>query len=418
MIFKFLYFTLNGFGILWLFFTYLNIDPDWNANIAIWTTKNVTFCTDGLNADVNWLITLVTLSAWDIIAPNISSTNPIENETKDTWTFDFVFNYSDNVGWDWIDTSSDTVTLHKWDWSAYWNDIASTNMFLWSKTITSTSATYPSNNITDGQYKVIFKIYDLNNNFATVSVVFHVWIPPTDNTPPDITNNFPTNWLLHPNANFDINIDYSDSESNIDTNSVNLDIQRWDWSTYWPDLEWTYVSWSSVSSTNATYNITKMWFWKYKIYFYIEDEYWNWWSSSIEFYIDEPELIISTWALDIWWLENWITKFSTWELNITVKTVWAWFNVLLNKNSTLTTWTVEIIDWNWNEWVWFDQNPYSSTINLINTNEIIATEAKNINIDWNKNTYIYSIKLWANIKEEQAAWNYSWNIRFGIDLDY
>ena len=84
----------------------------------------------------------------------------------------------------------------------------------------------------------------------------------------------------------------------------------------------------------------------------------------------------------------------------------------------MTMWTIEIIDWNWLEWVWYDKNPYTSTINIINSNEIIASQSWSINIDWNKNTYNYSIKLWALVWEEQAAWNYSSNIRFWINLNY
>lgn len=393
------------------------IDPNWNADIAIWVTKNIKFCTDWLKADNNWIITLVTLTAWDTIAPTISSTDPIEDESKESWVnFDFVFNYSDNTWWDWIDTSSDEITLHKWDWTSYWDDIAWTNMFLWSKTITETSATYPSNDIADWQYKVIFKIYDLNNNFVTKSVVFYVW--EQDTTPPDIINNFPTNWLLHPNTNFNISIDYSDTDSNIDTNTANLDIQKWDWSAYWWDLEWTYVSWSNISSTNATYNITKMWFWKYKIYFYIEDSAWNWNYSSIEFYIDEPEFIISTWSLDIWTLKSWVQKFSANDINITVKTVWAWFDIILNKTDPLLNWAIEIIDWNWSNWVWYEQSPYSNTINIINTNETLVTQTWSINTDWNKNIYNYYIKMWALIWDEQAAWSYTWSLSFWLKLDY
>jgi hypothetical protein len=157
---------------------------------------------------------------------------------------------------------------------------------------------------------------------------------------------------------------------------------------------------------------------KYNYSFGISDNNANSASTWAVFYIDEPELIINTWSLDIWNLENWITKFSDAEFNISVKTVWAGFDLILNKTSSLLNWTIEIIDWNWIEWVWYDKSPYTSTINLINTNEIIATQAWSINTNWEKNIYNYWIKFWAQIWEEQAAWNYIWDINFWLDLDY
>jgi hypothetical protein len=55
---------------------------------------------------------------------------------------------------------------------------------------------------------------------------------------------------------------------------------------------------------------------------------------------------------------------------------------------------------------------------LINTNEIIASQTWSINIDWDKNIYIYNIKLWAKVSEEQEAWEYNSWINFWIILDY
>ena len=91
---------------------------------------------------------------------------------------------------------------------------------------------------------------------------------------------------------------------------------------------------------------------------------------------------------------------------------------MLNKASALLKWTIEISDWNWTEWVWYELSPYTSIINIINTDEIIATQTWSINTDWDKNVYIYSIKLWALITEEQEAWEYNSWINFWIIFDY
>ena len=110
--------------------------------------------------------------------------------------------------------------------------------------------------------------------------------------------------------------------------------------------------------------------------------------------------------------------FSTLEFDITVKTVWAWFDLLLNTDSNFSYSWVTIQAWDWTEGFWYDKSPYTSTINLINNPETIATQAGSINIDWNQNSYNYLIKFWAKIDEEQAAWNYEMDVRFGVDMDY
>ena len=37
----------------------------------------------------------------------------------------------------------------------------------------------------------------------------------------------------------------------------------------------------------------------------------------------------------------------------------------VHKDTALTEWTIEILDWNNIDWVWYEKSPYSSTINLI-----------------------------------------------------
>ncbi len=345
---------------------------------------------------------------------NIIFNNPIDWWTIAPANFNIDLSYSDT---NWVNTWSIILQLFEWNWSSYWPDIAWDFVdFTWA-TITDTWAIYPTLALTWAtQYKIEFSIDDTTWNNSVWTSVFDVssW----DTTPPTITNNFPTNGSLYPNSNFDINIDYSDADSTINTWSIVMTIKKWDWTAWWADISWIYVTWNTISSTNAIYNTSKLWFGKYQLYFYIEDSLWNWSSTTTEFYIDEPELIVSTWSIDIWELKASIDKFSTGSLDITIKTVWAAFQLILNKQWALTTWTVDILDWNWTNWVWYDQDPYSTTINLINVDEVIATQVSSINVDWNKNSYIYSIKLWANISEEQAAWEYSMWIKFGLNLDY
>ncbi len=345
---------------------------------------------------------------------NITFNNPVDGGSIASSNFNIDISYSDD---NWVNTWSIVLQLFEWNGSSYWPDIAPDFVdFTWS-TITETWAIYPTLALTwSTQYKIEFSIDDTTWNNSIWTSVFDVlsW----DSTPPNIINNFPTNGILYPNSNFDINISYSDTESNINTGSIVMTLKKWDWIDWGSDISWTYVTWNTITSTTAVYNTSKLWFWKYQIYFYIEDSIWNWSSTTTEFYIDEPELIINTWSLDIWTLKDWITKFSTWEFIITVKTVGAWFDLILNKDTQFLNGIVEIIDWDWFEWVWYDKSPYTDTIKLVNSNEIIATESWSINIDWDKNSYLYNIKFWALIWEQQVAWNYSANISFSLDLNY
>jgi hypothetical protein len=91
----------------------------------------------------------------------------------------------------------------------------------------------------------------------------------------------------------------------------------------------------------------------------------------------------------------------------------------LNKSSAMNdlNWN-EIIDWDWTQWIWYDIEPYSNSIYNINNNEILASEALNININWDQNIHIYNLKIWSMIDYEQISWIYQSNIDFGINLTY
>ena len=321
------------------------------------------------------------------------------------WTIDFQYKVSSQSNWDYLRFYIDNIEQQVWSWEIDWSLYTDTNINSWTH-----------------KYKWCYI-----KNQSTNSWSDKVWIDyikfynsTIDSTPPNISSINYLSWSLLPWWNHNIIINYIDSESWINITSDSITLNKWSWSSWWTDISSTWLNLSSktISATSASYPTDNLIFWKYRYNFNISDNNSNSSSTWSVFYIDEPELIISTWSIDIWWLKEWVTKFSNEEINITVKTVWAWFDVILNKESSLTNWSIEIIDWNWIEWIWFEKSPYTSTVNLINTNEIIASELKSININWNKNTYNYSIKLWAQTSEQQAAWNYNWNIKFWIDLDY
>ncbi len=241
----------------------------------------------------------------DKVSPTITSTSFSWGTILPGWNHNVVFNYNDGA-WVWVDASSDFVFLYKWNGTAWWSDIAATGLNLWSKVVTTSSATYSTNDLAYWKYRLTFWINDVNGN-----------------------------------------------------------------------------------------NVTQ----------------------TLDFYIDKPEFIISAPTIDIWSINNISSSFSP-EVTITVKTIWAWFRVLLNKDTNLAYWVESITSWDWTKGFWYDKEVYTWNINTINADENIATQVSNVNTNWNLNTYTYKVKLGALNDAMQMAWEYEGNISFGIKLDY
>lgn len=232
----------------------------------------------------------------------------------------------------------------------------------------------------------------------------------------------PWNNKLFPWWNFNLEFNYLDwlNWYWINTNSDNIKLYKWNWTTWNSDISSTKLNilTKNISNTKAIYPTNNLDYWKYKSDFSISDFKWNTWTWSIIFYIDKVNLIISTWSIDLWDIKEWNKNFTPQNISITVETVWAWFNLILNKESPLEYSWVEIKDWNWTNWFWYNNNINSKTINLINSNEIIATQTWSIDINWNIKTFKYNIIFWANIFKWQPAWDYTWKIKFWLDLNY
>ena len=129
-------------------------------------------------------------------------------------------------------------------------------------------------------------------------------------------------------------------------------------------------------------------------------------------------MIVSTWSIDIWNLQYNTKTFSP-EVTITIKTVWAPFRIYMTQSWELSQWTNTIINWDWNEWYWYDVETYSDSILSIWSMQLIWSWSLNPNINWLKNTYNFRVKLWAIFKNiEQVAWNYQSYINFISEFDY
>lgn len=247
-------------------------------------------------------------------------------------------------------------------------------------------------------------------------------IDTSDGVSPSITDFSPDVDSLLPIWTFEVTYDFNDIGSGINTSSNSSILQKWNGSGWDPDISGSYVSLDDISSTWATYAITDLSYGRYQMTFSIADIAWNISTEIHEFYVDEVEFIISSPEIDIWEiLSSGIQYTSSWQLDITVKTVWAAFDVTMIKNTQLALWSWSILDWDGVKWYWYDESPYSWTPTALGAGSTtLWSEVKNLNIDGDKNTYTYTLKFSAllDIIENFTAWDYEGTIDFGINLTY
>lgn len=373
-----------------------NISDESKYTVTSWTWTRTT------NNPYEWLYSLESNNGW---LPNTQSCFQIKNTFSTTWTISFFYNVSSQAWGDFLRFYIDNIEQQAWSWTVPWTLYSDSTIISWTHT-----------------YKWCYiKDATLNTWTDNAFVDYITFNYSTDSIPPTILGSNYEIWSLLPGWNHDFIINYNDFESGIDTLSDTIKLYKWDGTAWWSDISATWFNLASkiVTSTGATYPTNNLAFWKYLCDFSISDNSANTSLISGLFYVDEPEFIINTWSLDIWKIEPWIAKFSELTFDMTVKTVWAWFDILFDQGTSLTYWTGEIVTWDVIDWVFYNENQYTLTTNIMSTPiTIISSHPWTINTNWDKNTYNYSIKLWALAWLEQAAWNYTLDTKFLIELSY
>ncbi len=240
-----------------------------------------------------------------------------------------------------------------------------------------------------------------------------------DTTPPVISSfNYASGSLL-PGWTHTLTVNYNDNGSGINQNSTIKELYKWNGTDWWTDISATSLSNGTKSSSSASYSTNNLNFWKYLFVFRVSDNAWN--NSTIfnsVFYIDRPIFTIWNEVIDIWNISANVQKFSPWTV-ITVKTIWAPFKIIMNRNGDFTDGNTNIIqNWNGTKGYWYDLTPLTWTITPIASDELIKTQSKNINTNGDLNTYTYNLHIWAEVDTQQAAWDYLWKLDFKIQLDY
>lgn len=336
---------------------------------------------------------------------NTQSCFQVNHTFSATGTIDFKYNVSSQA-WDTLNFYIDNNLQQSWSGSIAWTTYTKTNVL-------SGFHEYKWCYIKDGAGSAG------NDNANIDYITFQNTAG--DTTPPTITSLWFASWSLLPGWNHTLIINYNDLQSWINTTTDVITLQKWNGSSWWPDISATWLNlWSKViTATSASYPTNNLGFWKYLYTFQISDNSSNSSSTWAVFYIDIPEITVSTGSFDIGNLSGTGLNFSSDEIIITVKTVGAWFELQLWKNSPFVNdlWD-EIIDFDGSKWVWYDKSPYSWTNTHINNNPIIATQSGSINTNWDKNTYTYNVKIGTLLEEYQASWEYDMNLSFHIHLDY
>ncbi len=352
------------------------------------------------NAIQSNFINSIILNYWSYNEWNVSF-----QLSKDNWTTWYYFNGTTwALATAWVAHSNSTTTIN--------TNIAWFNLLTWTNEI---------------KWKAF-----LNSDETQKVEIDQIIIDYYDNVSPIIDITFPTEDLLIPKHDFDISYSYFDVDGAywsgsvtendgwawIDITTADLELFKWDGTTWWPDIAATYVDLTATVWTWAVdYPTINIPFWKYKVDFDIEDNNWNLTSESTIFYVDEPTFTISHDTFNIGLVNAWSNTFSS-PATLTVQTVWAWFDLTMNASPNLSYSSYNILTWDGSTWFWYEQSPYVNTISTIVTDQNIATQAWVLNTNGERNTYTYNLKMWALVNIDQTSWEYLWDVDFNIEFDY
>ena len=243
-----------------------------------------------------------------------------------------------------------------------------------------------------------------------------VWLN-TDFISPNMDSISLASGALLPIGNLAVTTTYSDAGVGIDMSSVTITLEKWNGTIWWSNIATTYLVWVPIITTGTgVHSLAGIPYGKYRFRTYVSDLAGN--TSSIEriFYVDAIEWNISSDSYDIGILPTDTEVFGTGTMTITVKTIGAGFTIKMTSINTLVKGTDTINYWNGTTWWWYDSG--GSTLGNPAFGITVATESNNINLNGLKNTYTYTLKYWAKINSEIAAWLYDGSVKMDIIATY
>lgn len=263
-----------------------------------------------------------------------------------------------------------------------------------------------------------FRVVTQANNEIEYSA--YAKIDSSDIIAPSISSFSPASWSLLPIWNFELEYEYADAGSGIDTSNFDITLQRFESWSFWADISGAFASIDVLTTSWAVISITNLPFGRYQAWFEIYDNAWNKSFVIHEFYVDQPEFIISTPEVDIWTIDQSNTIFTSDDiLNVTVKTIWAAFRVDMMQQTDLENMWNTIEDWDGSMWFWFTESPFSTT-QAFGSWVTIIDQARNLNTNGEKNIYSFDVRysVLLDILENYGAGDYESLLDFKIELDY
>lgn len=235
---------------------------------------------------------------------------------------------------------------------------------------------------------------------------------------PVIQNTNIETWKLLASWNTVLNIGYSDT-SQINLSSAEIILEKYNLTTqsWWDNQASDLTNQINISQTQVNYQFNINDFGKYRYNFSIKNIHWAELAFTNIFYVDDVNLRVNTASIDMWILDNQNINYSQ-PIEIQVETLWAGFDLKIQKEQNLSSHNNSINDFDTNYWYWYDATPLWDWLASITSIETFITQWENINQNWEKNTYIYYLRLWAIIDELQSAGNYDGKIKFWIQLQY
>lgn len=262
------------------------------------------------------------------------------------------------------------------------------------------------------------------NNTWVTNLYIAVAPAPADNTPPNISFLTLLSWSIRPIWTLSINVGYFDTWTAMNLASDQVILQKWSGSTRWGDIATWIVDFSNKVLTDTWWTYPLLWlsYWKYQVTYSIRDMAWNTGTWMSTFYIDEPEINISTGNLNVWVIPYNTTVTSLWDITVTIKTVWAWINLTLNQNTELSEISWQSFPrWDWTQGFWYQVSPYTGdVIGIWSWWNLVLTQTQSINTDGLKNTYTFTLKPSMKFIEQwlQVAGDYSAQMGFITEFNY
>ncbi len=145
----------------------INTSPDFETQ----SSYSIRVETNDGNGWVFEEVFTITINDLDEVAPVITATNFLSGTLLPGGNHEINISYNDDDSW--IDVSSATITLQKWDGiSTFWPDISASGIT--PGVINTTSASYNTSTLEFGRYRYVFNISDNTGNTTTETLEFYI----------------------------------------------------------------------------------------------------------------------------------------------------------------------------------------------------------------------------------------------------